>query len=382
MRRALAAVACVVLAGAAPPAVAQMAPGLDIRVERDPRPGALSSALAVNLKVTVTEHGTGAIPAADFDVFAFAFPEFGSGAKTEIFPCAQEHDNSPDVPRGVYMCTVLIDHGGRWRFSTVVNRRRANAADPPVALGRAESAFDIDTGEVAAGVGAAAARGRAVEVALLWGHTAAAGTWLLLTALIAALGLPALRTRLSPFGLHRLEDRFDLLVKSTWTATGLLVGSGTYLLFNQTAYETPFSSPRVDAVFRLPYGRPYFLTLTAKLVVYAAMLAASSALLREARRRLRVAVTMPPASLAGPSPWRATPMDAPGGGRTATATAVSAPVTVATQAPAAVAEVDAATPARLRVGAVVLAAGTVALSLSITLLKYFHELIEAARAAL
>ncbi len=117
MRRAWPAVACVVLAVAAPPAVAQTGPGLDIRVERDPRPGALSSALAVNLKVTVTERGTGAIPAADFDVFAFAEP--ASGAKTEIFPCAQEHDNSPEVPRGVYMCTVLIDHGrlvlGTWQ---------------------------------------------------------------------------------------------------------------------------------------------------------------------------------------------------------------------------------------------------------------------------
>jgi hypothetical protein len=320
----------VVLAVAVPRAAAQTGPGLDIRLERDPRPGALSSPLAVNLTVTVTEQGTGAIPADDFDVFAFAEP--ASGAKTEIFPCAQEHDNSPDVPRGLYMCTVLIDHGGRWTFSGVVNQRRANAADPLVALGRAERAFDIDTGEVAAGVGAAAVKGRAVEVALLWGHTAAAGAWLLFTALIAALALPAMRTRLSPFGLHRLEERFDLLVKSTWTATGLLVGSGTYLLLNQTAYETPFSSARMDAVFRLPYGKPYFLTLAAKLVVYAVMLAASTALLREARRRLRVAV-------------------------------VAGPVGV-------------------RVGTPVLVAGTVVLSLSITLLKYFHELIEAARAAL
>lgn len=329
MRQVWPAVAWAVLAVAAPPAVAQTGPGLDVRLERDPRPGALSSALAVNLTVTVTEQGTGAVPAADFDVFAFA--EAASGAKTEIFPCAQEHDNSPDVPRGVYMCTVLIDHGGRWRFSSVVNRRRASAADPPVALGRAESTFDIDTGEVAAGADAEAVKGRAVEVVLLWGHTAAAGAWLAVAALIAALALPAMRTRLSPFGLHRLEDRFDLLVKSTWTATGLLVGSGTYLLLNQTAYDTPFSSARMDAAFRLPYGKPYFLTLAAKLAVYAVMLAASTALLREARRRLRVAV---------------------------------------------------AAPGRLRVGAAALAAGTVALSLSITLLKYFHELIEAARAAL
>jgi hypothetical protein len=40
------------------------------------------------------------------------------------------------------------------------------------------------------------------------------------------------------------------------------------------------------------------------------------------------------------------------------------------------------TPIMARCGAAVLIAGTVGLSLSITLLKYFHELIEAARAAL
>jgi hypothetical protein len=390
--------------------VAQTGQGLDVRLDRDPRPGALSSALAVNLKVTVTERGTGAVPAADFEVFAFAAS--ASGAKTEIFPCAQEHGNSPGVLRGVYVCTVLIDHGGRWRFSAVVNQRRADPADPPVALGRAENEFDIDTGEVAAAADTQAVKGRAFEVALLWSHTAAAGAWLVLSAVISALALPSLRRRLSPFGLHRLEDRFDLLVTSTRTATGLLIASGTYLLLNQTAYDTPFSSSSLDAVFRLPYGRPYFLTLAAKLGVYAMMLTASLLLLREARRRLRAIDAVPPEwltdsspSRAAPpdaSPWRArpqsvsprraTPPDAAAGGQAGTVTAVSAlPVTDAETAVSMgidatgarpVADTDDAAPASIRLGARVLGAGTVALSLSITLLKYFHELIEAARAAL
>jgi hypothetical protein len=321
------------LGAAAPRASAQTTPGLDVRLERDPRPGALSSALAVYLKVIVAERDTGAVPAADFAVYAFA--EQPEAAKTEIFPCAQEHDNSPEVPRGTYACTVLVDHGGRWRFHGVVNQLRANPADPPVALGRAAIEFDINTGEVAAGIKTKIVKGRAIEVALLWAHTGAAGVWLATTAFMSVLALPTLRRRLSPFGLHRLEDRFDLLVKSIWTATGLLVASGTYLLVTQTAYDTPFSSARVNAVFRLPYGKPYFLTLAAKLTLYAVMVAASAILLREARRRLRVGV--------------------------------------ATASP---------TLASVRVGAVVLAAGTAGLSLSITLLKYFHELIEAARALL
>ena len=323
--------ALLVAGAAAAPAPAQAAPDLDIRLERDTRPGALSSALAVNLKVTVTDQGTGAAPADNFEVYAFAQPAAGPG--TEYFPCAQEHDNSPEVPRGIYLCTVLVNHGGRWRFHGVVNQMRAAAEDQPVVLARTAQDFDLDTAEIAPRIDAARIRARFVEVALLWGHAAAAGAWLLAAGLVAVLALPALRRRLSTFGLHRLEDRFDVLVKGLWSATAVLVGTGAYLLVNQTAYDTPFSSERLHAVFRLPYGKPYFLALGVKLAVYAVMLAASAALLREARRQLRVS-------------------DAP------------------------------AVPATVRVGATAMVGGTVALSLSITLLKYFHELIEAARAVL
>jgi hypothetical protein len=328
-------VALVALTAAAPDASAQATPDLDIRLERDPRPGALSSALAVYLKVIVAERDTGAVPITDFEVYAFG--ESPAGTRTEIFPCAQEHDNSPEVPRGTYVCTVLVSHGGRWRFHGVVNEFRANPDDPPVALGRIANEFNIDTTEVAAGVNTEAVRGRAIEVALLWGHTGAAGVWLMITALISLLAVPTLRQRLSPLGLHRLENRFDLIVKSSWTATGVLVASGIYLLLNQTAYDTPFSSAGMNAVVRLPYGKAYFLTLVAKLTLYSVMVAASAILLREARRRLR-------------------------------ADAAVVPV--------------ANTPAGVRLGAIVLIGGTAGLSLSITLLKYFHELIEATRALL
>ena len=315
----------------AAPAPAEAAPALDIRLERDARPGALSSALAVNLKLTVTDRGTGAAPPDSFEVYAFAQP--AAGPATEYFPCAQEHDNSPEVPRGIYLCTVLVNHGGRWRFHGVVNQMRVAAEDQPVALGRAAQDLDLDTAEVAPRIDAQRIQARFVEVALLWGHAAAAAAWLLAAGLVAALALPALRRRLSTFGLHRLEARFDVLVRALWGATAILVGSGTYLLGNQTAYDTPFSSDRVDAVFRLPYGKPYFLALGVKLGVYAVMLAASAVLLREARRQLRV---------------------------------TDVPVV----------------PAAVRIGATAMVGGGVALSLSITLLKYFHQLIEAARAVL
>lgn len=334
MNRRRGAVAWLALGLAAAPVPGRAAPALDIRLERDPRPGALSSALAVNLKVTVTEGGTGAAPGDSFDVYAFAEPPNGNGgAATETFPCAQEHDNSPEVPRGVYLCTVLVDHGGAWRFHSVVNRLRLNTTDQPVTLGRAAQDFAIDTAEVAPRLDANRIKGRFVEVALLWGHTAAAGVWLVAAAVVAALALPALRRRLSTHGIHRLEDRFDVVAKAVWTSTAVLVGSGAYLLVNQTAYDTPFSSTSLDAVSRLPYGKPYFLALGIKLAVYSVMLAATFALLRQARRQLRLGD-------------------------------------------------DVAIPAAVRLGAAALVGGTVALSLSITLLKYFHELIEAARTLL
>lgn len=367
-------------------ASAQATPGLDLRLERDTRPGILSSALVVNLKLTVTERETPAPPQDTFEVYAFA--EQPAGGKTEIFPCSQEHDSSPEVPRGVYLCTVLLDHGGRWAFSGVVNKLRADPDDPPVPLGRTVAELDIVTNEVAPAAAENPIKGRLFEVALLWGHAAAAAVWLVAVGLVSILALPALRRRLSAFGRHRLEERFDLIVKSTWVATGLVVASGTYLLLNQTAYETPFSSARTEAAFRLPYGKPYFLALAVKLSIYAVMVAASVVLLAEARRRLRSNVMVVPADIeetspwrtAGPdaSPWRTAGPDEQGGRRTAVADLPP----VALEAPAAVTEREPDAPVLVRGGAVVLIAGTVGLSLSITLLKYFHELIEAARALL
>lgn len=321
-------------AASTPAATAQAPDDLAVRIERDLRPGALSSELVVNLKITVTDRPTGRAPEQRLEVYAFA--DEPAGSRTDFFPCAHEHDNSPEVPRGVYLCTVLVDHGGRWRFSGVVNGLRANADAVPVTLARSTIELDIVSAEVAPSALPVRIKGRAVEVALLWSHAAAAGGWLVGTALAAFLALPALRRRLSTDGVHRLEDRFDAIVKATWVATGLLVASGTYLLVNQTAYDTPLSPARMDAVFRLPYGKPYFLALAAKLALYGAMLAASALLLTEARRQRR----------AGSPAGETSP------------------------------------PLLIRLSTTTLVAGAVGVSVSITLLKYFHELIEATRALL
>jgi hypothetical protein len=216
-------------------------------------------------------------------------------------------------------------------------------------------------------------KGRVWEVLVLWGHSAAAAAWLAFIALFAALALPAARRRISEVGLYHLEERFDLLLKGTWTAAGLTVASGTYLLLKQTAYKTPFSPSAVHGVFALPYARPYFLALGTKLALYTLMIGASLPLIREARRQLCTGASTVTKSPSAPDPWAATPQ-APATGRTLVAAAP--PVVAAPARPA-----SGRGPGRMgaRLGALVVAGGGVGLWICVTLLKYFHELVEASR---
>ena len=213
----------------------------------------------------------------------------------------------------------------------MANQRQTDEEAPPVTLGEASAEFTIDTTEVAGETDEGAVEGRVADVVLLWSHAAAAGGWLVAAGLVSVLALPGARRRLSRTGVHRLEERFDLIVKGFWAASGLVVGSGIWLLLNQTAYETPFSSSALDGVFSLPYGKPYFLALGLKLALYGIMLAAVLSLTREARRRLRVDEEPRPSALA-------------------------------------------------RVGVGALLAGGFGVSVAVTVVKYCHELIEAAGA--
>jgi hypothetical protein len=311
--------------GAAPASAAE---ALELRIERDLRPGALSSDLAVNLKVTVTDPATAAAPAETIAVYAYAE---AAGRRTDIYPCAEEHDNAPEAPPGLYLCTVLVDYGGTWVFHSVANRPQTDEDAPPETLGATSTEIAIDTAEVARDPDESAVRGRVADVVLLWSHAAAAGGWFLAAGLVSVLALPGARRRLSGTGVHRLEERFGVILKGLWAATGLVVGSGIWLLLNQTAYDTPFSSSALDGVFSLPYGEPYFVALGLKVALYGLMLAAVVSLTREARRRLRVDDDPRPSALA-------------------------------------------------RLGAGALLAGALGVSVAVTVVKYCHELIEAAGA--
>ncbi len=194
--------------------------------------------------------------------------------------------------------------------------------------------------------------------------------WFLCVGLLVALTLPGARRYLSTIGLHQLERRLDLLVRSTWVTTGLVLGSGTYLTLNQTAYATPFSTSAAEAVFKLPYGKPYFLALGTKVALYLLMAAATIPLVRGARRQLLVSDAPAPAALG----VAVAPTGITTGGGVA--------CDVRTEAPPALKRSIVRASRGLTVAVAVVAGGGIGVAVCVTVLKYLHELIESARGLL
>lgn len=368
----------VIWIGLAPsPVQAQTKPALEIRIERDPRKVAFSSELAVNVMVTVTERDTGRTSDRPFEVYAFAGN--AAGEKSEIFPCGQENDNSPEVPKGIYACTVIVDRGGEWEIHGVVNEPRTKRDAPLVVLGETAMPVTVTSSEIAPDYAAPRVSGQASDVVLLWGHSMAAAVWMVSIGLLSVLALPSARRRLSAFGLHRLEEQFELAVRCMWSAAGLVTASGIYMLLNLTAYDTPFSFGGARAVSTLPYGAPYFLSLATKIGLYALMLAASMPIVAGAKRRLRDGPNSQHEAredrggedIESASPWRTSgPVDPPASSTTAVKRGIRVPSGSAQR-------MDTARPARW--SAMIVLAGAAGISVCVTLLKYFHELIEAAR---
>jgi hypothetical protein len=362
-------VASVIVLGVASPAAAQAVPQFDLQVERDTRPRtSVVSNLSVAYRVTVRDRATGGPPDRHV-VFAQATNQ--QGEKTPSFACGHTNDVDSRTPPGVYDCTVIVDHGGAWNFVAVLLEERTDPRQSPVPLAEATVPFELSTPQVTTdevpGAEISASPG---DVALLFGHASAAAGWFACVALLAALALPGPRRFLSTAGRHGLERRLDLIVKATWVTTGLVLGSGVYLTFTQTAYDAPFSSSAIDAVFALPYGRPYFLALTAKVALYALMVGASIPLVLGARRRLLSGADAPAPELT-PVDLEPLPVTRPGGGVACDVRLRTAPL----PAPA-------GAPGSGRLAAALIAAGALGVAVCVTILKYLHELIESARGLL
>ena len=344
----------------------QPAPDLDVRVERDASTQASFTELAVYHRITLIDKTTGQPPKAGFEVFAQAALPDGKD-QTLAYECEEMYLNDPKIPPRVYRCPLFVDHGGTWNLTVIVNKQRADPKQTPVPVAKASASFQLDTKDVYTGdPNKKVIRGKFAEVFALSGHEFSAAIWFFCVLALAALVFPAFRRNLSPAALYRLERHLDLIVKLTFAATGVVIASGVYLMVNQTAYKTPFSKSAIDGVFALPFGKPYFVTLAVKLTIYALMVVASLPLIRGAQRNLRLYSEAVPAA---PGLWSPKAGAAVAGGGVATA--------VETAAPDRPTERTATLPALI--GTLVVLFGLPSILVCVTLLKYFHELVEASR---
>ena len=355
--------------GLATGSAAQTEPEIDVHIEQDLRPRtSIVARLTASYRVTVTDRSTGQPPAGDHVVSARAVN--AQGEQSLNYACGHTNDVDSRTPPGIFDCSVIVDHGGVWTFEAVVSRKREEG-QPPLPVAEASVPFELATEQaVAEDLPGAEVDSNPGEVAWLLGHSALAAGWFACVALLAARALPGLRKRLSPLGGYLIDRRLDLLVKATWFTTASVVVSGLYLTLRQAAYDPPTPS-EVDAVFDLPYAQPYLLSLGTKVALYLLMVGAAVPLAREARRRTLSTRDAP--VFAEPADLDPLPVgtDYPGRGARGTAVAVADPkVTV----PPASAE---RAPTPVRVAAVGIVVGGVGVWVCVTLLKYFHELVEA-----
>ncbi len=131
------------------------------------------------------------------------------------------------------------------------------------------------------------ADGSVLDVLLLQAHVIAAVFWLLSCVLVALVAVPALRKLPSPGFLHELQVRRDLVIGVLWGTFGITLGTGTYLLFQQAAYDPPLSGSEWDQLEFLPYGLPYYYALYGKIALFLLMGGASLILSMEANRAAR-----------------------------------------------------------------------------------------------
>jgi hypothetical protein len=366
-----------------PAALAQSAEVL-VRVERTPNARMLTTSPNwVPITVTVVDRATQAPPKDDYNVVAYATGN--ASEQTDAFACGQRSDNNLGVPKGIYDCTVIVDHGGLWTFHGAVNSV-PTGTQPTVTLAQGSAELDVKAGALA---GLApkknAIRARPREVVLLQLHSLFAGLWGLCVALLAGVALPVARRLLSTRALHRLEDHLGLLIRGALAATALVIGTGLYLLLHQTAYKTPWSLASARGVFQLPYGKAYFLSMAVKLSAYAVMVLALFPLIFEAQRRSHLASDAGDGevqSAASPwdgSPW-VVPSRAPGTGLSVGTTTLEAPA--AERMPVRTARATRSAGVLARAGTVVIALGGATVLVCVTLLKYFHEFVEASRAVI
>lgn len=377
--------------------------GLAVKVELDtqPRPEGALGKNGVPLIVTITENG---VPTTrDYDVFANARNAAGNVMETQA--CLERWYTSTTTPRGIFWCTVIVDRPDTWTHSAFVNKRKvggefgegggAGGDEVPVNYGQAHAAIPCLESDgckrlLSVDNPRSAVKGDAADVAFLSIHTIFASGWFLCIGLLVLLSLAAGRRLLSARGTHMLESKLDRIVTGAKATTLAVAATGIYLMFRATAYNTPSTPDKLDAVFKLPYGRPYYMSLFIKITLYAVLVGFSFVIIKEARRRSttvleggrrRVGREVSSDDIWGAN-WEEkppTPVSTSGSGTTAVM--VDEPRVIVEEEADEAAGVVEATRKGTRVAILVTAAGVVGIWFCVVLLKYFHQLIEAAFAA-
>ena len=361
------------VAAIATPSVARAAEtpsNVRVQIDRSDKTG--QTVLWIPVRVTVTE-GDGARPLS-VDHLVFAAARNSRGDEAGPFNLGPLEANDPNA-KGIHQGFVIVPYGGPWTITAVAKTAQPDENARTV-LGRGSAEMTVDAPVAAGGTGSATGGNRPksepLGVAVLWLHTLVAIGWGIAIALLALMALPAGRRYLSEHGGNQLDGRLDKIARAAWWMTGLVVGTGIYNMVESVAYRVPLSPDQASRLFRLPYAKPYYLSLAVKLIAYAVMIGATIPLIREARRRATMAEADTVVSLPDdPSPWENP--EKPAG-----------PVAVRTKESVAL-EADWARPAasdgRARVPVGIMVAGGAVIITAVTLLKYFHLLGELSRLA-
>lgn len=340
---------------------------------------------AIPIDITLTDPETKKAPVTRYGVFLNARQGDDESILDAPELCVQQHDADPDVPAGIYRCSIIVNNPGAWTFTGYVNLPTNQGQRQ---LQTVETTLTIDDAVVLAGEFKGLkyiVEGSSFDVFLLQAHMALASLWLLLVAALTFVAVPRLRAMLSVLALHTIEVRRGFLTSAMWTAFGATLITGTYLLNTQTAYTAPFSTSRFsfsdyDAITRLPYASVYFNALYLKILIFLVMGGASMVLSMEAGRAAQAAQD---AQDATDGPDDEVDMWGSGvhfdeQGHVLHDPAVSGSVIAARRTRPAVVAMSSRT---MWACVAIMAGGTGVIGLCVTILKYCHELIETANAA-
>lgn len=334
--------------------------GLVARLERGD--DAAPSPNWVSLRVVVADATAGAV-SEGLEVFVVA--RDAAGRETEAAPLGPTRED------GLFSGFAIVPHGGQWRFTAVVNRKRADGEQrPPETYATASleaeiSAVALETSRTAAAAAnARGVKGSSFEALVLWLHSLLAIAWLMGVGALAAIGQPRVRRLLSSGGAGLIDGRVEALARGAGWLTVGVVATGVYNLVKSTPYRVPLTPARWQEVGTLPYGRPYYGMLLAKVVIYAAMVAVAVPLIRRARHAS--SAWLPDAASERPAEPTSSPWGGPRRGATTTMARPAAAVVPSDPEPGYGLET-------------LLAAGALLVSLAVTLLKYLHLLSETVR---